>query len=487
MLDVAAVIETESICEPDRRRMSGRAFIGAVRVLTFGAWLFVTHTNLMAATPLRLVVIGDSLSAEYDSISGFTAIGGVEDPTQYAAITVPGWESMSWVEVLGRLRSNAIDLGQTKNTFPGWTDLSNPLQIDLRFTGYEYNFAVPGFTASQFEQVINSSPIFSDPQLYYYKQQIESVLQNQGDAAVVWLGANELRENYGFLYDGNDPTDLINSLSNNLVQVVDFVRAQKPGIKLVIANLPDLGATPTKQADHPDPVKRANATSATIAANDAIASIAAARNLPVADVFPDTYRLVQGETVWIGPVNLYPGSDADNNPRYQFTRDGLHPNTCLQSIIARRVIDTFNQAYGTGIEPITDGEILTLTGLDPRQTYLDWASTNSITATAPGDDSDGDGLVNLAEFVFDLDPQTVNSGPVTLDQIGDAIVVRYTPDPDRERLVAIEPEWTTNLVQWLPVPAENRTVLSTGEVQIRLPAGDGSRFVRLRLSEKSVP
>lgn len=57
-------------------------------------------------------------------------------------------------------------------------------------------------------------------------------------------------------------------------------RLQKPGIKLVVANLPDLGASPDKQAAHPDPLKRANVTAATILANVAITNLAVARGLP---------------------------------------------------------------------------------------------------------------------------------------------------------------------------------------------------------------
>ncbi|HSH16151.1 MAG TPA: hypothetical protein VLD18_08975, partial [Verrucomicrobiae bacterium] len=77
------------------------------------------------AQPLRLVVIGDSMSAEYDSISGFS---GVDDPTEYATITVSGWESMSWVEVLGRLRADTVDLGGYESDLLGWGA--------LRFSGY---------------------------------------------------------------------------------------------------------------------------------------------------------------------------------------------------------------------------------------------------------------------------------------------------------------------------------------------------------------
>jgi len=152
------------------------------------------------------------------------------------------------------------------------------------------------------------------------------VLQSQADAAVVWLGGNEFRANYGFLYDGGDPVPLVNSLSNDLAEVLDFVLAQKAGIKLVVVNLPDLGATPDKQAAHPDAAKRANVTAATVLANQAIANLAATRGIAVADAFSETRNLVNGETIWIGPVNIFAGSHPDNHPRHAFTRDGLPPS-----------------------------------------------------------------------------------------------------------------------------------------------------------------
>jgi len=434
----------------------------------------------VVALPLRLVVIGDSLSAEYDSITG---VSGVDDPTEYAAITVPGWESMCWVEALKRLRPDQIDLGQTRDTFPGWTDLDNPLQLDLRFTGSEFNFAVPGFTAAQFEQVVSSS-LTSDPQWIYYRLQLESVLKDKADAAVVWLGTNELRSNYGSLYDGLDPFPLINGLSNDLARVVDFVRTQKQAVKLVIANLPDLGATPTKRADHPDPSKRAIASAATMAANDAIAAIAAARGLPVVDIFSDTHRLALGETIWTGPVNLFPGDDPDNHPRFQFTRDGLHPNTCLQTVIARHIVDTFNQAYAESLTPISDGEMLNLIGISFSQTYLDWAATNSLASAAPGEDGDGDGLVNLAEFVFALDPQRPDPGPIAIEGAAGLIRARFQPDPGRMRLVAVDIEWGTTLYGWSPVPSENVSANTAGEITVDLPGDGPARFVRLRVYQR---
>lgn len=438
------------------------------------ALLLLALPPMLDAQPLKLAVLGDSLSAEYESISGFA---GVDDPTEYAAITVPGWESMSWVEVLGRLRTNEVDLGAYDGDLWGWGP--------LRFSGYAYNFAIPGFEASQFEQIVNSS-ILSDPLYLLCKAQMSDVLENDVDAAVVWLGGNEFRANYGYLYDGNDPAPLINNLSNDLAEVLDFVMESQSGIQLVVVNLPDLGATPDKQAAHPDPVKRANATAATILANQAIANLASARGIPVVDVFSDTYKLVAGETVWVGPVDLSAGAHPDNHPRYQFTRDGLHPNTCLQAIIGARIVQTFDQAYGAGIPPITEGEILDLIGIDPMQPYLDWAADHSLVAAGLGDDSDLDGWVNMAEFVFDLDPHGADPSPLTIKPATSAVTVAYRPDPDRERLVNVAPEWSSDLVEWVLVPGVNQTTNAGGEITVFLPANEAARFVRLQLSLRPV-
>ena len=86
----------------------------------------------VSGQPLRLAILGDSLSAEYDSITG---IAGVDDPTEYAAVTVPGWESMSWVEVVGRLRSGTVDLDRYETDLLAWGLFRFRLRIQLRDPG----------------------------------------------------------------------------------------------------------------------------------------------------------------------------------------------------------------------------------------------------------------------------------------------------------------------------------------------------------------
>jgi len=425
------------------------------------------------AAGLRTVVIGDSLSAEYDALPD---ILGVEDPTAYAAVTVPGWESRSWVEVLALLRAGPLDFGPQRLTLPGWND--------LRFTGYQYNFAIPGFTASQYHDIVTSS-ILSNPQYLTYRWTLADFLANQSDACVVWIGANELRANYSFLCNGGDPTSLVEDLRHCIGVILDFVRDQSPSLPVLVLNLPDLGVSPDKQAQCPDPAKRQLATQATILANQAISELAAERGLPVADVFAATRSIIEGQNLWFGPIEILPASDPDNNPRYAFTREGLHPNTGLQIEIARLVLAALNQAYGAAIPPISDAEALALLGIDPQQPYLDWVDSNHLT-TGPGEDPDGDGLPNLAEFVFELDPMARGPSPVTFSGTSSAIEAGYRPIPERARLVSVSPQWSTDLATWTEVPSDRITTAADGRVTIHFPPANRKTFLRLLVTFRAV-
>jgi lysophospholipase L1-like esterase len=416
----------------------------------------------------RVVVIGDSLSAEYDTVLDWP---GVEDPTRYAAITVPGWESLNWVEVLARLRPSSFDFGAWRESLPGW--------LDLRFTGYEYNFAIPGFEASQFEDIVNSS-LFSNPQYLTYRGTLTDTLRNRADRVVLWLGANEFRANYGALYSGADAAPLIARLNNDLREIIRFVRRQKPSVQIVVVEIPDLGAAPAKQEAHPDPVGRARVTEATRQANTVIASLAAQEGAAVAQVASATERLIAGDRFWFGAVDLKPGADPDNNPRYTFTRDGLHPNTGMHVEIARRIIDAFNRSFGAGIANISDGEALALLGLDPAQPYLDWMAVYPTPSRGMGDDPDADGLVNFVEYAFGLNPTVRDSSPVGASIEGSLLSVVCRPDPSRGRLVGLNIEWSRDLDTWTAASPEQVTQADDGTVKVSIPTGISQAFIRLR-------
>ena len=426
------------------------------------------------AAALRVAVIGDSLSAEYDDLPN---IPGVDDPTAYAAVTVPGWESRCWVEVLGIVRADFLDFGPQRWTLPGWND--------LRFTGYKYNFAIPGFTAAQFDDIVTSS-FLSNPQYLPYRLTIANTLSSDIDACVVWIGGNELRANYGFLCNGGDPTTLIQNLTQDIGGIVDFVRSQSASLRVVLVNLPDLGACPSKQAEVPDPAARRRASQSIALANRALSDLASARGILVADAFSATERLIQGQNLWFGPVEIYPTSHPDNNPRYAFTREGLHPNTGLQIEIARLVLTNLNEACSAAIPTITDGQALALLGINPQQPYLDWAATNHLGQPNPDDDPDRDGIPNLLEFLFGLDPNTPSPNPVTLSVSESAVQAVYQPLPDRAQLAVATPQWSADLRTWTDVPAQQTTTAASGRVTVSLPRSSLPTFLRLRVAMRPV-
>jgi len=434
--------------------------------IILGAILF----NAGATPPTRaakVVIIGDSLSAEYEAIPDFP---GVANPTDYARVTVDGWEALSWVEVLARLRGGDFDFGRYRSDLLGWGD--------LRFSGYEFNFAIPGFEASQYEDIVNSS-IFSNPQYLLFQSTLRGALRNGTERAVIWLGGNEFRANYGFIYDGGDPKPIIDGLVHDLGEIIDFVRRQSSTVQIVVASVPDLGATPSKQAAHPNPDNRLRVTEATRRANEAIAALTRSKGAALADVFVETERLTHGESIRFASEEILNGADPDNNPRYQFVRDGLHPNTGLQIEIARVFIDTFNQAFQAGIPQITDAEALRLLGLDPNQAYRDWAARFGLSDLDPSDDPDQDGLANLMEFAFGLNPSTPDPTPGEF-RLEDGVLDWTLPlDSEKLGIVKVALQFSTDLRSWTDLKTDPTASPGDKTLLFRLPVGEPSGFLRV--------
>jgi lysophospholipase L1-like esterase len=305
-------------------------------------WLVLTAGTAVAA---NTVAIGDSLTAEYDTIpenSGFPT-----EATEYAKVTVPGWVSKSWVEILAQLRPGDFEFGARRK-------LSDPFPPP-RLSGYARNWGIPGILASQYEDFVTSRA-GENPFYFGARQPLENQLENEAERVVVWLGNNEFRARYGQISEGESPDNLIDNLMGDLRQVVEFVKDHAPQAQIAVANLPDLGASPDKQESQPDPAKRALVTAAVQQANARIAELVNDEGLALVNVYAVTEPLVAGEQTYFGAVPFDPGSDPDNEPRHLFTRDGLHPNTALQIRLARQVILTFNQRYGARVPQITDAE-----------------------------------------------------------------------------------------------------------------------------------
>ena len=428
-----------------------------------------------SVSAVNVVTIGDSLTAEYDVIPD---VPGFDDlPTDYAKVTVAGWEAMSWVEVAGRVRGRYFNFGQ-------WKTLSDPW-APPRLSGYEYNWAVPGVDAGQYEDFVTSS-IFENALFYAARQPLEGQLASRAQRVVIWLGGNDFRGNYGFLYDGGSTTSLIDGLIDDLGKIIDFVRRQNANVQIVIGNVPDLGATPTKKAAHPDPAKRARVTAATAAANARIDALAANKGVVVADTYSVTAALVQGLPVYFGGVQILNDKNADNHPRFAFARDGLHPNTALQILNVRAIVRAFNRGYGAGIPSITDAEALQVLGVEADQPFFDWLGRLGIADKSFQADADGDGLTQLAEFAFGLDPRKTDANllPVTVGGrvpgFSGSVSIRFTPRADRARYVTVRAQYSADGVTWSGIPSEQVVANGDGSFTAAVPPG-GPVHLRLRV------
>ena len=442
-------------------------FVSAITALS-------TLLIIPAHATMRMVVIGDSLSAEYES----TNLPGISESLAYAKVTVPGVESKSWVEVLGQLRTSngSIDLGEYKASLPGWAD--------LRFNGYKYNFGIPGFTAAQYEDVVDCT-LFKNPQYLLYKQTLSNAIK-ESDAAVIWLGANDTRSAYASLYAGADPTNFVNNYRTDLTAIVNFALRQKGGLKLVLGTVPDLGATPSVQRDYPNAAQRALVSNAIEKLNQVIVEIAAARSLPVADIYASTRKVIAGQVTYFGGVDIYNQLSPDNLQRYSFTRDGFHPNTAQQIVIARIFLDAFNQGYHTAIPQIRDSEALKLLGINPLQPYLEWAQAYGIANEAPADDNDGDGISNFAEYAFGSDPTRPNAAPLTIAIENGHPVARFQVNPETSRLARVQPQWSTDLKTWIDVPSSWVNSDAFGRTAIGHPVDEAHVFTKLDISVREV-
>jgi hypothetical protein len=447
-----------------RKTGRGRAFFS---VGLFFGWLVVTGWTLpLLAKAEETITLGDSLTAEYDTLPNLP--GFPTEATAYAEVTREGWEAMSWVEVLARLRPEDFDFGR-------WRELANPWPLP-RLSGYEYNWAIPGAEAGQYESFITTqNPLYAE-----LRRPLESQLNSRAKRAVVWLGGNDFRANYGRLYDGGGSSALIDGLVASLDRIVRFVQAQNREVQIVLATVPDLGAAPAKIAAHPNAAKRQRVTDATIAANEAIAELAADRGVALANPYAQTARLVAGDPFYFGAVEFLHDTDPDNDPHYLFTREGLHPNTALQIKIARTFIGAFNAGYGAGIPQITDAEALRLLRISPREPYQQWIKIYRPAQTALLKDPDRDTLTNLVEYAFGLDPTRSDALPATRTD-GPAITITYKPDPARRRHCEVLVQYSLNGASWKRVPADRIVANGDGSFTATLPPQTAPVLTRLKV------
>jgi len=419
-----------------------------------------------------VVTLGDSLTAEYLDLENFAdkyPIDGIDfEATDYAKVTHrdPKWEAMSWVEVLGRLRSFQFEFGEWRNSW------GIP-----RLGGFERNWAVPGAKASQYEEFMTTG-FSSNPFFFGLRIPLDNQLKSGTDRVVIWLGANDLREKYGSIYsqpDASKRTPIVDSLKNGLIddlrQIIDHVKSRNSKIEIVVGNLPDLGAAPKIIADFPNTPDvpndsdRSFVTAATESINAAIATLADEEEIGLADIYTITKDLIANKPFYYGAIQFTSAGDADNNPHFLFTRDEFHPNTALQIQIARAFIKAFNATFDAGIPLVTQAESLKLLNISPREPYHQWIDPIIADVKQRGllKDPDADGMTNLLEYAFAMQPDEKDAANLPAE-IGGAVPgvsgnksVIYTPAPGEHRDIDIAIQYKFEK-KWLRVPNDDHLI-----------------------------
>lgn len=438
--------------------------------------ILILGQSLSSHAAVKVMAIGDSMTEEYHFEIPFSAPDS--DPANA--------NTMNWVEILHERRGGDLDFGDYESSWPfGY--------LDWRQAGHDYNFGVPGSDTNKWMHILH--PDISDWENYLFDIATRNAMRSHYaamDVIVIMLGGNDVNFEYGDLYN-TTPNDafaqaFIANVINNLNDLFDEIRDYNASVPIVLANIPDLGATPDIIGDHPDPAKRSNATAIIADLNQAVAALASARGATLAPISHLTDRILSPDPLYIGAIEMIKGKDPENPPKYLFCKGGLHPSTNGQSVIANTLLAAINTATGSDIPLLADREIVSeLLGLNPDQPFLDWATTAGLTDLSMTADTDGDGIPSLGEYLLDLNPLRVNAAHIaSVQDIAGVptLTLDYTADTAAGRLAHIVVKHSGNLQSWSAVPAENLIDLGGGTYQARMPASAGLGFFRMEFELK---
>lgn len=278
--------------------------------------------------------MGDSNSDEYQADD---ARGGA-----YASTT------LNWVEQLAKNRH--LNFGQ-------WGDWGGS-----RRTGYEYNWARSGAKART---------LITDGQ---HTKLAEQVAEGKVSLVFLWIGDNDFHlanGSYKKIYNGKlSDSELqvkVDQVIADITTAVDTVLEAGP-VKMVVVTISDKGLAPQAAILFPEPAKRKRVSDAIEEVNAGIKDLAVTRGVIVVDIniFAEILieRIGKQGFLEVGnePINILIQGDEPHH--LQLSDKSGHAGTVMSGLFANALfVEPINKAYGAGIEPLTDEEILENAGI----------------------------------------------------------------------------------------------------------------------------
>ena len=426
---------------------------------------------LLPALPQNILVLGDSLSEEYAFELPFSA----PDSAPLAA------NIRNWVEMLASTRANEVSFGSYSGHLAAYGDYRNG--------GHSFNWAVPGFRATDLAELIAPPALPRTPEQLLDSvscTRLKSQLKNDVGWVVVFCSGNDLSSLYSELCTGAAPPAQLDAIRDNLAATIDFIRSQKASLKIVLVNAPDIGVTPSVKYRAPDPALRAVATAGIASLNARLAALATDRGVALAEVFALTRQLDSPAPFLLNGTAFTNTGDPtrENRPAYLFAKDGFHASTAAQALLANAILQAMNTRYAAGFTLLPNREILSAAlGLSPEQPFIDWLAAAGLPSySATSDDPDHDGIPLLAEFALGLSSDRPDSAPwAASPQAGAALCFTF-PSDYSGGYARVVPEWNSDLgATWHEVPDTWMTTTASTRT-VTVPASVGPRaFVRLHI------
>lgn len=447
------------------------------------------------AVPLKIVTIGDSLTDGYDEVSKLAEVPLLNfllEGTVYPEPDFPNLDgnprAFNWPELLSIFRSGEVDFG-TEGDWGGIEEgfLGVPIPVgDLRFKGFQRNFALVGTTTLNWTSLLISDPVDDDffPANLLYPDTKSALLSElaTADVAVIFLGGNDLKNDYDQTFNTADASAFLDPIVSRLEDIHTAVRTAQANLPIVIATVPDVGATPNIYQVYNVPARQA-ATRAQIAAmNQTIINTFGAKSLTaVARVDRLTDLAFDLSPFHLNGTVFTMEGDPDNDPDHLFCKDNFHPATAAQALLANEIMAAINELIPGSMTPFTNREILeSALLLNPDQPYLDWAAGYGLGTDSFDIDSDGDHLSNGVEMLINSSPLVANAPFTGSWRPGGTL--GFTISSSASRYLDWIAEESADLSTWTEVP-EARFNLSGEAAAVTPPTGSQS-FFRLRSTPK---